>query len=95
MAQSSVQSNNKAVLFRGRAEKEIMPSVSQAQNRFMHAVAEGDVKGVAPSVGKKFVKADAGRKIKKLPKRVKRKARKFYGRGMISDKAMKAHFGEA
>lgn len=67
-----------------------MPSVSQAQNRFMHAVAEGKVKGVAKSVGKDFVKADEGRKIKKLPKHVKRLRR----RGMISEKAAKKHFGE-
>jgi hypothetical protein len=44
-----------------------MPSKSQAQNRFMHAAAEGKIKGVSPSVGKDFVKADEGRKIGKLP----------------------------
>lgn len=61
-----------------------MPSVSQAQNRFMHAVAEGGVKGVKPSVGKEFVAADHGRKIGKLPKHV----RKAHKRGMISEKQM-------
>lgn len=44
-----------------------MPSVSQAQNRFMHAAAEGSIKGVSPQVGKDFVNADAGRKIGTLP----------------------------
>lgn len=44
-----------------------MPSKSQAQNRFMHAAAEGKIKGVSPAVGKEFVKADEGRKIGKLP----------------------------
>lgn len=44
-----------------------MPSKSQAQNRLMHAAAEGKVKDVPPSVGKEFVKADEGRKIGKLP----------------------------
>jgi len=50
-----------------------MPSKSKAQNRFMHAVAEGHVAGVPKSVGKDFVAADHGRKIGKLPKHVKRK----------------------
>jgi hypothetical protein len=48
-----------------------MPSRSQAQNRFMHAVAEGRVKGVPKAVGKEFVKADKGRKIDKLPQHEK------------------------
>lgn len=61
-----------------------MPSVSQAQNRFMHAAAEGNVKGVPASVGKEFVKADEGRKVKKLPKHVRR----AHNRGLISDKQM-------
>jgi hypothetical protein len=47
-----------------------MPSVSQSQNRFMHAAAEGDVPGVSPKVGKDFVAADHGRKIGDLPQHV-------------------------
>lgn len=66
-----------------------MPSVSQAQNRFMHADAEGKVEGVKPSVGKDFVKADEGRKVGKLPQHVKKKAKHLHKRGMISDAAMK------
>jgi len=61
-----------------------MPSKSQAQNRFMHAVEEGKVEGVPPNVGKEFVKADHGRKIKKLPKH----ARKAHKRGLVSEKHM-------
>ena len=61
-----------------------MPSVSQAQNRFMHAAAEGNVEGVPAKVGKEFVVADHGRKIKKLPKRVKH----AHKRGLISDAQM-------
>lgn len=71
-----------------------MPSESRAQNRFMHAVAEGDVKGVKPSVGKDFVKADHGRKISKLPKHVRKAAKRAHKRGAISDAAMKKHFGD-
>lgn len=66
------------------AKGKAMPSESQAQNRFMHAVAEGKVKGVKPSVGEDFVAADHGRKIGKLPKHV----RKAHKRGLISDKQM-------
>lgn len=44
-----------------------MPSKSKAQNRFMHAAAEGKISGVSKKVGKEFVKADHGRKISKLP----------------------------
>lgn len=50
-----------------------MPSKSIAQNRFMHAVAEGHVEGVKPSVGKDFVAADAGRKIGDLPQHIAKK----------------------
>lgn len=92
MADTVVQSNNVAVKYRGRAERE-MPSSSQAQNRFMHAVAEGKVKDVPKSVGKDFVAADHGRKISKLPKHVRKKAKKHLARGLISEKAAKAHFG--
>jgi hypothetical protein len=81
MAETTVHPNNVSVKFKRKGARE-MPSVSQAQNRFMHAVAEGNVKGVPKSVGEDYVEADHGRKIKKLPKHV-RKARKA---GMISDK---------
>ena len=57
-----------------------MPSVSQAQNRFMHAVREGAVKGVPPKVGADFVEADAGRKIGSLPEHKRARRRKaLYG----------------
>lgn len=59
-----------------------MPSVSKAQNRFMHAAAEGKIKGVSPTVGQDFVDADEGRKIGKLPDHVK----KAHASGRISDK---------
>ena len=84
MSGTETQANNVAVKFKGKPERE-MPSVSQAQNRFMHAVAEGEVKGVKPSVGKEFVAADHGRKVGKLPKHVKH----AHKRGLISDKQMK------
>ena len=83
MAGTSVQANNASVEFRGKTEKE-MPSVSQAQNRLMHAAAAGNVEGVSPKVGKEFVKADHGRKIKKLPKHVKQ----AHKRGLISDRQL-------
>lgn len=59
-----------------------MPSKSQAQNRFMHAAAEGSIPGVAESVGRDFVKADEGRKVGDLPEHVKPKSRaeKRYGK---------------
>lgn len=71
-----------------------MPSTSQAQNRFMHAAAEGKVEGVPAKVGKDFVKADHGRKIGKLPKHAhKARAKKAMKRGLISEKAAKKHLG--
>lgn len=72
-----------------------MPSVSKAQNRFMHAVAEGKVEDVPKSVGKDFVAADHGHKVSKLPKKVGKHAKKLHKSGMISDKAMKRLKGEA
>lgn len=52
-----------------------MPSVSKAQNRAMHAAAEGhSTLGIPKTVGKEFVKADEGRKIKKLKYKIGKKA---------------------
>lgn len=47
-----------------------MPSESIAQNRFMHAVAEGKVPSVPRKVGADFVAADAGTKVGNLPQHV-------------------------
>lgn len=93
MAETSVAANNKSVTFRGRVENE-MPSVSQAQNRFMHAAAEGKIEGVPAKVGKKFVKADKGRKIGKLPQHKRKEAKRAIKRGAISEKAAKRHLGD-
>jgi hypothetical protein len=53
-----------------------MPSKSKAQNRLMHAVEKnpklGARLGVPQKVAKEYVKADKGRKIKKLPLHVKK-----------------------
>lgn len=81
MAETAPQANNVFVKFRGRE----MPSVSQAQNAAMHAAAEGkSTLGIPESIGKEFVAADHGRKVKKLPKHV----RKAHRQGLISDKQM-------
>jgi hypothetical protein len=94
MAETSVASNNKSIAFRGRVENE-MPSTSQAQNRFMHAAAEGKVEGVPAKVGKKFVKADKGRKIGKLPQHAdKSRAKRAIKRGAISSKAAARHLSD-
>lgn len=53
-----------------------MPSESQAENRLMHASAEGEpwaVKKVPQSVGKEFVSADSGRKISSIPEHTNHK----------------------
>lgn len=55
-----------------------MPSVSQAQNRAMHAAEEGhSTLGIPQKVGAEFVAADHGRSIKKLP--VKKKPVPTFG----------------
>lgn len=87
MSETSSHANNKAVAYRGRAERE-MPMQSKAQNAAMHAAADGkSTIGVPKSVGEKFVSDSAGQKIKPLPKRVRKLGKKLRGRGMISDKA--------
>jgi hypothetical protein len=50
----------------------IMPMKSKAQNRFMHATAEGKT-DVSPKVGKKFIKEQHGKSEKNLPEKVKRR----------------------
>ena len=94
MAGTEVQSNNRAVKFRGSGERE-MPIKSQAQNAAMHAAEEGrSTLGIPKKVGAEFVKASHGMKVKKLPKHVRKRAKKLARGGMISEKAMSKHFGE-
>jgi hypothetical protein len=68
-----VQMMERSLLWGGRT----MPSKSKAQNRLMHAVAEDPAvakkTGVSQKVAKEFVAADTGRKIGKLPNKVKGK----------------------
>jgi hypothetical protein len=88
MADSAPQQNNKAVAFGKNVERE-MPSESQSQARAMRAAEEGhSTLGIPKSVGKDFVRADHGRKIGKLPKHVKRKAKRLAKSGMISEKQL-------
>ncbi len=101
MAQTSTAPNNKSVTFGTKTEREMPPypkPKSQAQNAAMHAAAEGNSTiGIPKKVGKEFAKgAHAAKKgsIKKLPKHVMSKAKSAMKRGMISEKAAKAHLGE-
>lgn len=51
-----------------------MPMRSKAQNRAMHAAAEGKSNiGIPKSVAKKFVKEQHGKSEKGLPEKAKRK----------------------
>lgn len=48
-----------------------MPSVSQAQNRAMHAAAEGhSTLGIPKKVGEDYIEADHGRAIANLQEHV-------------------------
>ncbi len=87
MSESQPQSNNKAVVYRGRADRE-MPVVSQAQNRFMHAHEHDE--GKLGKAAKKFVKASHGMKVKRLPEHVKHAMK----RGLVSNKALKRHMDD-
>ena len=84
MSATTTQANNAAIEFRGKAERE-MPVKSQAQSAAMHAAAEGhSTLGIPAKVGKEFVAASHGKSIKKLPKHVRKAAK----RGLISEKQM-------
>jgi hypothetical protein len=69
-----------------------MPVKSQSQAAAMHAAEEGrSTLGIPKSVGKKFVSASHGQKVKKLPKHVRKAAK----RGLISEKQLKKmHHGD-
>lgn len=92
MAETVVAPNNKSISFRGKVGNE-MPMESKAQNAAMHAAAAGkSTLGIPKSVGKKFVNASHGQKVKKLPKHVdKARAKRAIKRGAISEKAAKQH----
>jgi hypothetical protein len=77
MAETVVAPNNRLVNFRGKATRErprTMPMLSKAQNAAMHAAAAGkSTLGIPKSVGQDFVSAQAGKPLKGLPMRVKRR----------------------
>lgn len=51
-----------------------MPMKSKAQNRAMHAAAEGkSTLGIPKKVGKKFSKAQHGKSVKNLPEKKSKK----------------------
>ena len=55
-----------------------MPSVSRAQQKAMHAAAEGrGTLGIPTKVAKEFVAADHARGKKKLPARKRRQSHRF------------------
>ena len=84
MAETKVQANNIAVKFRGSGDLK-MPMVSKAQNAAMHAAESGhSTLGIPKSVGKKFVKASHGEKVKRLPMHVKHAVK----RGLVSEKQL-------
>lgn len=61
-----------------------MPSVSQAQNRAMHAAEEGrSTLGIPQKVGAEFVAADHGKKVGKLPVHVASPKRKAVAAAMM------------
>lgn len=86
MADTVISPNNQQVRFRGRAEKETMPNVSEAQRGAMASAAEGKSKiGISKKVGEEFMAADKGGK---LPARAEEsKADKLHKKGLISEKA--------
>ncbi len=89
MSLTSVQSNNAAVKFRGKGERE-MPMESKAQNAAMHAAAEGkSTLGIPKKVGQKFVNESHGQKVKRLPMHKRKQMKKMMRRGVISESAMK------
>ena len=96
MASTSTSPNNATVKFRGHGGRE-MPPVSQAQNAAMHAAAEGkSTLGIPKKVGAEFTKAQKPGSVKRLPRlprRVRKQARRAAKRGLISEKAMKCMGG--
>jgi len=87
MADTTVAPTNKAIVFRGRPQREsTMPVVSKAQNAAMHSAAEGkSTIGIPASVGQEFTADQAPGSVKRLPARV-HKLNKMRKRGVISPK---------
>lgn len=91
MADTNVEANNVAVKFRGKAEKEFMPLEKGKSREAISDNISTEVHAGKPKKQAVAIALNTARKSgAKIPKHV-RSARK---RGMISDKAMKAHFGE-
>jgi hypothetical protein len=97
MAETTAAPNNRAVIYRGKPqrerprENEFMPVASKAQNAAMHSAASGNsTLGIPKSVGQEFTADQAPGSVKKLPARVHKMAK----RGLISAKASKKHLGK-
>ena len=95
MAGSQVQSNNKAVRFRGRAESEYMPLEKGKSREAISRNIATEIHAGAPQKQAVAIALNTARKAgAKIPKHKRKAVRHARSRGLISEKAMKAHFGE-
>lgn len=94
MADSAPAPNNRAVIYRGRSEREkprTMPAVSKAQNAAMQAAAAGkSTLGIPAAVGRELTADQAPGSVKELPARAAHKRiNRLRKAGAISEGARK------
>jgi Family of unknown function (DUF6496) len=106
VAQSAPQSNNKAVVFRGRPEREMQLQRGTSPKTISKNISEFHGGETFAHTAEKFGKERANKQAvavaliaarksgKHIPKRTRRAAHSAMRRGLISEKAAKAHLGE-
>jgi hypothetical protein len=94
MADSAVQSNNKAVVFRGRPERE-MPLLKCKSQDTISSNIKTELGAGKPRKQAVAIALNTARKDgRRIPKRTARAARSAMRKGLISEKAAKAHLGD-
>lgn len=94
MAESAPTSNNKAVVFRGKRERE-MPLIKSGSKPAISENIRRELGAGKPQKQAVAIALNVGRKSgKHIPKHVQRAAHVARRKGLISEKAAKAHLGE-
>ena len=94
MAETSVQSNNKAIVFRGKARREMPLNKGKSKAAISENIST-EMRAGKPQKQAVAIALNTARKAgAHIPKHSRRKVKHLKARGMISEKAAKKHLGE-
>lgn len=93
MAQTSAQSNNKAVSYRGRTERAMPLKKGKSKETISENISEMMASGRPQKQAVAASLTQARKSGARIPKRARRDTKRLARRGLISEKAMAKHLG--